>query len=163
MNLAVRDKKRLVLYVLAWLITAIWMAMIFVFSAQPDTQSAELSGFFRQIISRLFGAEISQFIVRKAAHTFEYFLLSVCVFHAAFRTWNKKKPYFSFFFTVIYALTDEFHQYFIPGRACRLADVLIDSAGAASGILLCLAVLYFFSRLKRRKGRSLACKKNLKK
>ena len=33
--------------------------------------------------------------------------------------------------TFFYACTDEFHQLFVPGRAGRFSDVLIDSSGAA--------------------------------
>ena len=36
----------------------------------------------------------------------------------------------------LYALSDEFHQRFVPGRSCSLRDVLIDSAGCLSGILI---------------------------
>ena len=38
----------------------------------------------------------------------------------------------------VYAATDEFHQTFVPGRAGRVSDVALDSAGAAIGILLTL-------------------------
>ena len=30
----------------------------------------------------------------------------------------------------LYAVTDEIHQYFVPGRACRLLDVTVDTCGA---------------------------------
>lgn len=36
-----------------------------------------------------------------------------------------------------YAVTDEIHQMFVPGRSCELRDVAIDSCGLAAGILLC--------------------------
>lgn len=38
----------------------------------------------------------------------------------------------------LYAVSDEIHQYFVPGRACRLFDVLIDISGS---VFFCL--LYF--------------------
>lgn len=31
--------------------------------------------------------------------------------------------------SIFYALSDEFHQLFVPGRACSLSDFLIDSGG----------------------------------
>ena len=44
---------------------------------------------------------------------------------------NSKKSYLiAFGMTVAYALTDEFHQLFVPGRSGSMIDVLIDSAGA---------------------------------
>ena len=36
----------------------------------------------------------------------------------------------------LYASSDEFHQLFVPGRSGRWQDVLLDSAGALTGILL---------------------------
>ena len=38
--------------------------------------------------------------------------------------------------TVLYGISDEIHQLFIPGRYGRLADVLFDASGALVMILL---------------------------
>jgi VanZ family protein len=160
MTLKNRDKKRLVLCILSWLSVIACMAMIFTFSAQPDTQSAQLSGDFRWFIKILFNTEASQLVVRKAAHAFEFFLLSVFVFNASLLTWRKPRPFFSFLFTVLYAITDEIHQHFVPGRACRFSDIIIDALGAISGILLCLAAINVLQRLKRRRS---TCKEKQKK
>ncbi len=35
---------------------------------------------------------------------------------------------------VIYGLSDEFHQSFVPGRNADLLDVITDAAGAAAGL-----------------------------
>jgi len=35
-----------------------------------------------------------------------------------------------------YAVSDEFHQYFVPGRGPRWGDVMLDSFGAALGIII---------------------------
>ncbi|MFA7707803.1 MAG: VanZ family protein [Candidatus Pacearchaeota archaeon] len=32
-------------------------------------------------------------------------------------------------FSIVYAISDEFHQLFVVGRTCSLSDVLIDSIG----------------------------------
>ena len=40
----------------------------------------------------------------------------------------------------IYAVTDEIHQYFVPGRACELTDVIIDSIGVVCGIMIALII-----------------------
>nr|MCR4815373.1 VanZ family protein [Lachnospiraceae bacterium] len=42
--------------------------------------------------------------------------------------------------------TDEFHQYFVPGRCCDWKDMCIDSAGVATGCLLCLLVVLKLTR-----------------
>ena len=41
---------------------------------------------------------------------------------------------------VLYSVTDEIHQMFVPGRSCELRDVAIDSCGVATGILLCTII-----------------------
>lgn len=37
---------------------------------------------------------------------------------------------------MMYATSDEIHQYFVPGRACMVEDVFIDTLGIVLGILL---------------------------
>ena len=151
MNLALRDKKRFVLSTAAWLLVLFCMGAIFALSAQVRTESAALSRGYLDIINEFLGTNISQNAVRKAAHAFEYFVLAVLIFNAASITWQKTRPVFTFVVTVLYAVTDEIHQYFVPGRGCRVRDVMIDAAGAAAGILLCLAGSFVLGRLKRRK------------
>ena len=48
--------------------------------------------------------------------------------------------------TFIYALSDEIHQFFVPGRTCAFRDVLIDTIGGVTSIL----VLYIFSKIKNK-------------
>ena len=55
----------------------------------------------------------------------------------------KKTGILSFLFSVIYALSDEFHQTFVPGRDGNIVDVLIDSSGSLVGVLIS-SMIYFF-------------------
>lgn len=41
---------------------------------------------------------------------------------------------------VLYAISDEVHQSFVPGRGAQVKDVLIDSAGAIVGIGMSLGL-----------------------
>lgn len=50
----------------------------------------------------------------------------------------------AFFVAVLYAVTDEFHQIFVPSRQGQVLDVLIDSLGAALGLL----GMWIFFRLR---------------
>ena len=149
----------------------IWMVIIFMFSSETAEESSELSdgmcfklcSFFIEDFEAMSEEEQIECIgkytypLRKGAHMSEYFLLAlllagvflpvkkgddgICIF-------NKKKGYIlSFIITGLYACSDEYHQLFVPGRAGRITDVLIDSAGAIIGLLL----LYFILNKKYKK------------
>ena len=49
-------------------------------------------------------------------------------------------------FCIIYALTDEWHQMFVPGRAAEWKDVLTDSFGSLTGILIIATIFLTFVR-----------------
>lgn len=63
----------------------------------------------------------------------------------------------TFLFIVLYGLSDEIHQYFVPGRSSSVFDLLVDSAGGL------FAALFMDWYLKRRKQarRSQGRKKHL--
>ena len=43
--------------------------------------------------------------------------------------------------SVVYSVSDEIHQYFVPGRACRLFDVGVDVCGALTGTLVLALII----------------------
>lgn len=47
----------------------------------------------------------------------------------------------------LYALSDEIHQYFVPGRACRVFDVIVDTAGS---VFFCLLYLGYNKVFRKR-------------
>ena len=51
-----------------------------------------------------------------------------------------------------YAVTDEFHQSFVPGRSCELRDVMIDSCGVLTGVLLVTLVEWIRRAKEQRQG-----------
>lgn len=53
--------------------------------------------------------------------------------------------------TFIYACTDEIHQLFVPGRAGRFTDVLIDTTGGII-MLLFIALVTHVARKKHTAG-----------
>jgi len=128
---------------IAWLLVFIWMSFIFYLSHQSGFESSRLSsGFMDKILTVftwLFHSHINvnnfHFIIRKGAHFFAYFILGMLVVHALFKENNKKKEIIAaLFICIMYAITDEIHQSFIPGRSGEIRDVLIDSCGAVIGI-----------------------------
>lgn len=47
---------------------------------------------------------------------------------------------------VFYAVTDEIHQMFVPGRSCELRDLGIDAAGVMTGVVIYCLILRIRNR-----------------
>lgn len=147
-------KHRLIFAIIAWVCVILLCAMIFLFSAQTGDSSSELSdGIVNELIDKDAEYEIVSFLVRKTAHFLEYAALSfivtvaLCLSFGEFKIY-RKAVFMAFAFTVVYAISDEIHQLFIPGRAGRAFDVLIDSLGAAFGILICIVFVRIITKSK---------------
>lgn len=147
----VRSKQRLFWCFFAWFAVLIWMGIIFALSAQHSSESAALSGQFLAMLNTFFGGSLSGLLIRKAAHMAEYFLLAVLTFNAVLLSRQKPGPFLTFFIALLFAVSDEIHQHFVPGRACQIRDILIDAAGAIAGILFCMAVVAIYRLFKKRK------------
>ncbi|MCR3955037.1 MAG: VanZ family protein [Gudongella sp.] len=128
-----------------WLLVLIWMGLIFFLSSQQAADSNQLStGITEFIIDRLSGIfpEISpqvqwlNHIVRKNAHFIAYLILGILLVNAFYL--NGRSGWNAFILALlissIYAISDELHQTFVPGRSGELRDVMIDTAGALTGI-----------------------------
>ena len=112
--------------VLNWIFVFLWASLIFYLSSIPGLTT---------------GLGIYDLILRKFAHIFEYFFLT----YLLYRAWKSTKKFLSFsfflfygaFLSFLYAISDEIHQSFVPGRGPSIIDVFIDSIG----IILCLIIL----------------------
>lgn len=140
---------------LRWLPAFLWMGAIFGFSAQNGEKSAGLSEAVEAFLSALGGgagtAGPFQFALRKGAHFCAYALLGMlCLLGARgaarLRQRRWRAPALALGLSALYAATDELHQAFVPGRSAELRDVLLDTCGALSGILLALLFLRLSSR-----------------
>ena len=137
--------KRKIVLALSWTAVLALCIVIFIFSAKNAEQSSEQSSFIIDLFARIFGTEFTDFFIRKLAHMSEFAALgffSANAFYISFK--NIKKLYFAFAFSVLYAISDEIHQIFVPGRSCQFRDVLIDAAGIVIGIGVYIAVYYIF-------------------
>ena len=83
-----------------------------------------------------------QLIVRKCAHLTEYAILALLVWFArrkvagSFRTWSWREVFtFILPFVFLYAVSDELHQTFVPGRQGSPIDVMIDTVGGFLGMV----------------------------
>ena len=98
--------------------------------------------------------------VRKAAHFLEFALLG-CVACFTARRFTPKKRWFLTLpmgYAVLTAFADEGIQLFSDGRAGRLTDVLIDSAGAVSGMLFAFGCIALAIYVRSRKEKTLYAK-----
>lgn len=130
-----------------WWPAILMMAFIFVGSTDLGAASHQ-SRFLLPILQWLgFGEAAIRgiiFTIRKCAHLTEYALLAIFLWRAwmrrpAFRppvTWSWRDTYPAFLFCAAFAALDELHQAFVPSRSASGWDVMIDSVGAAIGILL---------------------------
>jgi len=129
-----------------WLPVLIWMAVIF--SASADPKSAPTSSRLIAPFVRFFFRDISHenldqivFLVRKAAHVTEYAVLAWLLARALTKpatptaAWSRKAAVMAWLIAALYSSTVEFHQSLVPNRSPRWSDVLIDSAGAALGVI----------------------------
>lgn len=107
---------------------------IFVLSAQNGEKSSSTSGFFTELIEAIFGQPANEAIVRTLAHFCEFASLGFLMCNFLFALKDKLKPFSSILFSVLYAISDEIHQYFVPERACQLSDFAVDSAGIVLGV-----------------------------
>lgn len=122
------------------------MTVIFVHSAMPAVVSDQESSFFAEVLARLFSLDMdtASFIVRKIAHFLEYLVLGLCLifFADGFRMPEDSGAgrYFlrcslpAWICGTVYAVTDEIHQRYVPGRSCEFRDVCIDAAGVLAGV-----------------------------
>jgi len=127
-----------------WILIILWCMFIFYQSDKPADQSKASSGFFTTAVNNLIektvgndALTISENFIRKTAHFIEYMILGILLFNAVKTLGNRSKYLVvSTLAGALYAVTDEIHQYFVPGRAMRYCDVFIDTAGVLTGVLL---------------------------
>ena len=131
--------------------------MALIFSASSDRGSFQHSSRIIQplllwLFPHLEAATVHEVVVavRKCAHLTEYAILAVLIWRAFSKRlgmepcpWRWKHAGQALLLVVLYAATDEFHQLFVPTREGSILDVLIDTTGAAFGLLVVWSILFF--------------------
>lgn len=67
------------------------------------------------------------------SHMGLYFILGILVSRALNHLGGIR---FALVLTILYALSDEIHQFFVPGRAFQFADLILDAFGGLLGICI---------------------------
>ena len=159
-----RHRKRLAVYTV---LTASVMLAIYLMSAQDGSESGSLSdGFLKSFIGSVLSRILPRltdkgfdYDIRKYGHMFEYFCLGICTFLMFSEIFLRRKHRAAETFlsawtlSFLYACSDEFHQRFVPGRAGRFTDVMIDSVGFTSAVIIMLLIflLYRYFQMRKKK------------
>lgn len=106
-----------------WLPALAWMGLIFFVSAQPSLPSAPAWW---------------DLILKKTMHAVAYGILTWLYLRALRGTWGDEGwiRVASAAMAVLYAISDEVHQTFVPGRNGTWVDVMLDGVGILSVTLL---------------------------
>lgn len=142
---------RIVLAVFFWLLAAACAGCIFWLSSKDGNQSQNMSDSVRGILMKLFGPLLNSFIVRKFAHFFEYAVLGFLIGCALFLSRRRFSPITAVICSALYSISDEIHQYFVPGRACRIFDVGVDTLGALTGTLILVFIIIIVNSIAIRR------------
>ncbi|MCL2255017.1 MAG: VanZ family protein [Lachnospiraceae bacterium] len=145
------------------------------FSAKPAEisvqQSVSVSENVITIFERIFGLTITlsenQFAdfekaIRKTAHFLEYALIGLLLYLIPL-IWNQKSiktAALSFLIVVFLAAIDETLQLFIPGRAGLITDVVIDSFGCLTGMLI---IKFIYEKIVSRNSKTKVSRNNFTK
>ena len=146
------------LSIVFWFAAAVWCGALFYFSGQDGAESSELSLLVSRLVLRALPflsrtAEELNPILRKAAH-FGGFAAEGFLLGAAMMTALPEPAVggvLAALSCAIVAVLNEYHQSFVDGRACEVKDMLIDSGGALTGVLLAALLLLLAFRIARRR------------
>lgn len=107
-----------------WRLPILWATLIFLGSSIPSLKVTEDS--------------LLQNIINITGHLVEYFVLT----HLVVRAFSeegltiKRAIIYSVIATFIYAMLDETHQYFVPGRMMDIKDLYIDLFGSLIAVAI---------------------------
>jgi len=103
----------------SWMVVVAYALAIFYLSSVP-------------FLEQPFGLPASMSLVE---HLFEYFWFGFFV-SVAFKSKKVEGVLPAFLLSAFYGLTDEFHQFFVPGRDVSVLDFTSNAVGCLLGVLL---------------------------
>ena len=126
------------LLTLAWAVQIFWLSTGTFSSHNSGTLVAYLAAVFNVYPSPS-AVQTLNVIMRKSAHLAEYAVLSILLYVSCQRRmalrWRRVSACWCMVATALYALSDEYHQSFVPGRGASFLDCGLDTMGGALGIL----------------------------
>jgi VanZ family protein len=144
-----------------WWPALAWAVLISLFSTHTFTMENTASVII-PILRALFphaspdALDLLHFYIRKCAHFSEYFIFALLVLRGI-RAGRRPMalPWMlatTLLVVAVYASLDEFHQSFVPGRTAAVRDVLIDTAGGATALLVAGVLLLWTGVRQRNRG-----------
>ena len=148
------DSRRLkAVRIVSAVLIILWMGTIFYFSSNEGDQSQDLSGsvaerdarflypdwfepeYEKDLNMQLIGFDA---VLRKGAHVAEYAALGalLAVFFSTFPLKYSVQLVLAASIGILYGISDEVHQSFVPGREGHVFDMFVDAAGAVFGAVL---------------------------
>jgi VanZ family protein len=139
-----------------WIIAAIiWMTGIFCATQLPYFTGENTSKTIEKVVDTEHktidtpsadhgGIKVLNFLIRKATHLTVFGVLAFLLFKSV--EISRFSYLLAWILTALYAMSDEYHQSFMPGRTATYKDVLIDACGA----LIVLSVVYLLRKRKKR-------------
>lgn len=141
-----------------WVLLFVTMLLIFLLSSQSTMETQQLSKALSEKIlefqALIFGkagysgADVEElnWKLRKLAHFMLFLLLGILSAYALANSPSARRKWTltAILICILYAAGDELHQMFVLGRTASLQDVLLDTMGAITGI-----VLYRWRRRRR--------------
>lgn len=110
------------------------MLSIFWFSHQDAKESARQSTYVKKQMNKVISKGV-KFNIRKNAHFFIYMVLGMSLLLSREKA-GKREILEVVGFVILYSISDEYHQSFIPGRGASFRDICIDTLGGISGVLV---------------------------
>ena len=138
-------------HVIYLILIVIWMVGVYKFSAENGQKSSGTStGITIKIVNIITGykqiteeeklelVQIIHPIIRKIAHYILYMAGGILIINYLdiLKFDQKKKIIYSIIIGMLYAISDEIHQYFVPNREMQIKDVFIDTLGIITGVFL---------------------------
>jgi len=121
-----------------WLPVVLWAAIIFLFSANPNPYRF-LPAAWRSAIPlpTVSDSSLTEWI-GQLMHFVEYLVLAFLISRALYKTsaTSTKLPALVILISMLFALSDEIHQLFVPGRAFQIIDLFIDFLGSLFGVII---------------------------
>ncbi len=157
-----KEKKKFnICIIISIVLVILWMITIFWFSSQVGDDSSATSGNTIRKIVKFFYTNITtenlelivqtlQPFVRKLAHFTIYTIGGFLLYNLSIQLKLKSKFINSLGFGILYAISDEIHQFFVPGRSCRIFDVFVDTCGLITGITFYIIIIKIINRIMKR-------------